>query len=117
MNIVTIKISLVIFLIVGCSPDHKKNNIDINTLSEGHIVEEPALGYEWLAKIELSEKNLQTAVKNQTLEHEKKLLEDADNLQVETEKQLLTAQEEEMILAEEALLESAKTRAGESITQ
>ncbi|MBA6389737.1 hypothetical protein H4J38_02975 [Colwellia sp. BRX10-3] len=117
MNVSTIKISLVILLIAGCSPDHKKNNIDLNELSEIKTIDESALEKEWQAIIELREKNLQSVVENQAFDNEKTLLEDADNLQNRTEEQLLKVQVREKLLAEEALLESIKSRAADLVTQ
>tara|TARA_R110000744_G_scaffold76431_6_gene151463 strand:+ start:2286 stop:2606 length:321 start_codon:yes stop_codon:yes gene_type:complete len=104
-------------LIAGCSPDHKQNNIDINALSERNTVEETALENERQAKMELFEKNLQSVVENQVFDNEKALLEDVDNLQSKTKTQLLKAQNLERLLAEEALLESAKSRADDLVSQ
>lgn len=117
MRVSTIFISLVILLIAGCIPNHKKNNIDINALSDIKTVDESALENERQAKIELLEKNLQSIVANQTLESERALLESADDLQSKTKKQLLKSQELERLLAEEALLESAKSRADNLVNQ
>ncbi|MGK2230982.1 hypothetical protein [Colwellia polaris] len=123
MYIAVIKRSVIIFLIAGCSPEHKSNTMDNNTINEAIAVDETLtldeaeLAKEREKQVELLDKELQLSVKNQRIEHEKQLLQNANNIQDSAETQLLKTQKEETMLAEEALLENAKSRANNLITQ
>ena len=117
MYIAVIKRSVIIFLIAGCSPDNKTNNIDNNALNEMTIVDESLLAKERQEKFELLDRKLQLSVTSQNRANENQLLQDATSIQDKTESQLLKKQKVETWLAEEALLESAKNRANVLITQ
>ncbi|MEH6594312.1 MAG: hypothetical protein V7736_02050 [Colwellia polaris] len=97
--------------------------MDNNTINEAIAVDETLtldeaeLAKEREKQVELLDKELQLSVKNQRIEHEKQLLQNANNIQDSAETQLLKTQKEETMLAEEALLENAKSRANNLITQ
>lgn len=123
MYIAVIKRSVIIFLIAGCSPEHKSNTMDNNAVNEAIALDETLtldeaeLVKERQKQVELLDKELQLSVKNQRIENENQLLQNANNIQNGAETELLKTQKEESMLAEEALLENANSRASNLITQ
>lgn len=110
MYYLTIKISLILLLLVGCSPEKSTKNDDISTLIDVKGLDESILENERLETITLRENDLNSIIKLQEKEIEASLIEEADKLKSHEEEQLLKAEIAQRLVDEQILLNSAKSR-------
>ena len=110
MYYLTIKISLILLLLVGCSPEKMKIDDDITTLTEVKGPDESALESERLEKIELLEEKLTSTISNRKKEIETALNEETNKFKSDEEKKLLKAEIDQKLTDEQALLDDAKLR-------
>lgn len=106
----TIKISLILLLLVGCSPEKIKIEDDIATLTEVKGPDEYALESERLEKSQLFEEKLTSTVDNQKQEVETTLIEETNKFKSNEEEKLRKAEIEQRLANEQALLDDAKLR-------
>lgn len=111
MKNTNIKTSILVFLVMGCSPDNKPDNNDFNDIHA--LNSEAALEKVAQAKINASEKELITVSKNKSAEDEQALLDQVNKKQIQSEKELIETQSLQQLLVEQALLEDAKSRRDE----
>ena len=76
MKATNIKITILLFLVMACSPDHKPANKDLKDIQV--LDSEATLAKVAQSKIDISEKELLTVSSNKSVEEEQALLEQAD---------------------------------------
>ena len=108
MKATNIKITILLFLVMACSPDHKPANKDLKDIQV--LDSEATLAKVAQSKIDISEKELLTVSSNKSVEEEQALLEQVKKIQIQAENELIEAQSLQQLSAEQALLKAAKSR-------